>query len=52
MSIIDYSRRVINDSRVMFQLVASLIIVIYDHHIFIVPTTDVIMNVLIQTVPL
>jgi hypothetical protein len=36
---IDESRRVIDNSRVMLQLVVSFTIVIYDHHIFIVQAT-------------
>ncbi len=35
-SIIDDSRRVFGDSRVMLQLVASYMILIYDDNIFIV----------------
>ncbi len=34
-SIIDEFRRVIDNSRVMFQLVSSFTSVIYDHHILI-----------------
>jgi len=33
-SIIDYSESLIDDSRVMLQLVASFTIAIYDHHVF------------------
>jgi hypothetical protein len=38
-SVIDHSRSVIYDSRVMLQLVASFTIVIYDCHIFIAQAT-------------
>ncbi len=38
-SIIDEFRRVIDNSRVMFQLVSSFTTVIYDHHILIEQTT-------------
>jgi hypothetical protein len=38
-SIIDDSRSIIDDSIVMLLLVASFIIVIYDHHVFIAQAT-------------
>ncbi len=38
-SVIDASRSITDDSRVMLQLVASLMIDIYDHHIFIALAT-------------
>jgi hypothetical protein len=40
-SIINNSRRSIDDSRVMFQLVAPFMIVTYDHHILIIQATGV-----------
>jgi hypothetical protein len=43
-SVIGNSMNIIDDSRVMLQLVASFMIIIYDRHIFIVQATEYVLT--------